>query len=54
MIIAVGYRVKSNRGVAFRRWASSVLKEYLLQGRVVNQSRLDYLEKTVKVKVKFK
>jgi len=54
MIISVGYRVNSRRGILFRRWASTVLKEYLLNGYVVNQPRLDYLEKTVKVKYKFK
>ena len=45
MIISVGYRVNSRRGIAFRRWTSSVLKEYFLKGFVVNQPRLDYLEK---------
>ena len=54
VIISVGYRVKSRRGTQFRIWANRVLKEYLLQGYVVNQPRLDYLEKTIKVKVKFK
>lgn len=46
MILSVGYRVKSKRGVEFRRWASSVLKEYLLKGYSINQ-RLSELEKTV-------
>lgn len=49
MIISVGYRVKSKRGIAFRKWANKVLKEYLLQGYAINQKRLDYLEKTVKL-----
>ncbi len=49
MIISVGYRVKSKNGIIFRRWASKILKEYLLQGYAVNQKRLDYLEKTVKL-----
>lgn len=53
VIISVGYRVKSKRGTQFRIWATNVLKEYLLKGRAVNQPRLDYLEKTVKVKFKF-
>ena len=37
VIISVGYRVKSQRGTMFRRWASKVLKEYLLRGYAVNQ-----------------
>ena len=49
MIISVGYRVKSQNGVIFRRWANKVLKEYLLKGYAVNQQRLEYLEKTVKL-----
>ena len=39
VIISVGYRVKSKNGVAFRKWANSVLKEYLLRGYVVNGNR---------------
>lgn len=49
MIISVGYRVKSKKGILFRKWANNVLKEYLLKGYAVNQKRLDYLEKTVKL-----
>ena len=49
MIISVGYRVKSNNGVIFRRWANKIIKDYLLKGYVVNQKRLEYLEKTVKL-----
>ena len=44
MIISVGYRVNSRRGVLFRRWATAVLKEYLLRGSVRDQ-RLSKLEK---------
>ncbi len=40
VIISVGYRVKSQRGVIFRRWANSVLKEYLLKGYVINENRV--------------
>ena len=40
VIISVGYRVKSQRGIQFRRWATSVLKEYLLRGYSVNQQLL--------------
>ncbi len=49
MIISVGYRVKSKNGVIFRKWATSVLKEYLINGYAVNKKRLEYLEKTVKL-----
>ena len=49
MIISVGYRVKSPNGVIFRKWANKVLKDYLLKGYAVNQKRLEYLEKTIKL-----
>ena len=49
MIISVGYRVNSKRGIIFRKWATKVLKAYLLKGYAVNQKRLEYLEKTVKL-----
>ena len=49
VILSVGYRVKSKKGIIFRRWANSVLKDYTLKGYVVNQKRLEYLEKTVKL-----
>ncbi len=49
MIISIGYRVKSKNGVIFRKWANSILKDYLLKGYVVNQKRLDYLEKTIQL-----
>ncbi|MBQ8891397.1 MAG: virulence protein RhuM/Fic/DOC family protein [Bacilli bacterium] len=49
VIISVGYRVKSKNGIIFRKWANSVLKDYLLKGYAVNQKRLEYLEKTVKL-----
>ena len=49
MIISVGYRVKSKNGVIFRKWATRVLKEYLINGYAVNKKRLEYLEKTVKL-----
>ena len=39
MIISVGYRVNSKRGIEFRRWANKVLKEYLLTGYVINEER---------------
>jgi len=46
VIISVGYRVKSNRGVEFRKWATSVLKDYLLKGYSINQ-RIERLENRV-------
>ena len=49
MIISVGYRVKSKNGIIFRRWANKILKDYLIKGYAINQKRLDYLEKTVKL-----
>lgn len=49
MIISVGYRVNSKRGIAFRKWANSVLKDYLIQGYAVNQKRLDALNKTIDI-----
>ena len=49
MIISVGYRVKSSQGVEFRKWATNVLKDYMLKGYAVNQKRLEYLEKTIKL-----
>jgi phosphoribosylaminoimidazolesuccinocarboxamide synthase len=49
MIISVGYRVKSKNGIIFRKWATNILKNYMLKGYAVNQKRLDYLEKTVKL-----
>ena len=49
MIISVGYCVKSQNGVIFRKWANKVLKDYLLKGYAVNQKRLEYLEKTIKL-----
>lgn len=39
MILSVGYRVNSRRGIAFRRWANSVLKQYVIQGYAINEKR---------------
>ncbi len=49
VIISVGYRVKSARGVEFRRWATSVLKDYILKGVAVNKNRLDQLGEVIKI-----
>ena len=46
MVMSVGYRVKSEQGIKFRRWANQVLKDYLLKGYVVNQ-RISVLEHQV-------
>ena len=51
MILSIGYRVKSNKGIIFRQWANKILKDYMLKGYVINQKRLDYLEKTIKLLV---
>ena len=44
VIISVGYRVKSKQGVAFRRWANNILKQYLIKGYAINQKRLDHYD----------
>ena len=49
VIISVGYRVKSKNGVIFRKWANKILKDYLIKGYAVNNKRLEYLEKTIKL-----
>lgn len=49
VIISVGYRVKSRRGIIFRQWANKVLKQYLVQGYAVNEKRLKALNKTVQI-----
>ena len=49
MIISVGYRVKSQNGIIFRKWATSILKDYMIKGYAVNQKRLDVLNKTIAI-----
>ena len=49
MIISVGYRVKSKRGVEFRRWANSVLKQYILRGYAVNNNRITQLNEVIRI-----
>ena len=49
VIISVGYRVKSRRGVEFRRWANSVLKEYIIRGYAVNHNRMEELNEVIRV-----
>ena len=49
MIISVGYRVKSQNGIVFRKWANSILKDYMIKGYATNQKRLEALNKTVEI-----
>ena len=49
VIISVGYRVKSKRGVEFRRWANSVLKQYILKGYAVNDNRIKQLGEVIRI-----
>ena len=49
VIISVGYRIKSKRGVEFRRWANSVLKQYILKGYAVNDNRIKQLRKVIRI-----
>lgn len=52
MIISVGYRVKSQRGIIFRRWANKVLKDYLIEGYAINNKRMLALNKTIEIQNK--
>ena len=52
VIISVGYRVKSQRGVEFRQWANKILKQYVIQGYAINEKRLHALEKTVDIQTR--
>lgn len=49
VIISVGYRVKSKRGVEFRKWANSVLKDYILKGYAVNNNRINELGEVIRI-----
>lgn len=49
VIISVGYRVKSKRGVAFRKWATSILNGYMIKGYAENSKRLHALGKTIEL-----
>lgn len=49
VIISVGYRVKSKRGVEFRKWANSVLRQYILQGYAVNNNRIRQLGEVIRI-----
>src|SRR5574344_148641 len=52
VILSVGYRVNSKRGIAFRRWANKILKEYLIQGYSINEKKINYLNKTIEIQNK--
>ena len=49
VIISVGYRVKSPNGIIFRKWATSILKDYMVKGYAINKKRLDALNKTIEI-----
>ena len=49
MILSVGYRVNSKRGIEFRKWANQILKDYLIKGYAANEKRIKALEKTVQL-----
>ena len=52
VVISLGYRVKSQRGIAFRRWALRILKDYLIKGYAINQKRLIALNKTIEIQTR--
>lgn len=49
VIISVGYRVKSPNGIIFRKWATSILKDYMIKGYSINKKRLAALNKTIEI-----
>ncbi|WP_455524813.1 RhuM family protein [Holdemanella biformis] len=49
IIISVGYRVKSQNGVIFRKWATSILHDFMIKGYAMNKNRLDVLNKTIAI-----
>ena len=52
MILSVGYRVNSKRGIAFRKWANNVLKKFIVKGYAINEKRLEALEKTIDIQTR--
>ncbi len=52
MILSVGYRVKSPNGIIFRKWATSILKDYMIKGYAVNEKRLEILNKTIDIQAR--
>lgn len=49
VIISTGYRVKSSRGIEFRKWANNVLRDYIVRGCAVNNNRMDQLSEVVRI-----
>jgi prophage maintenance system killer protein len=49
MVLSVGYRVKSKEGVKFRQWSNSILRQYVLKGAALNESRLEQIGQVVKI-----
>ena len=52
VIISVGYRVKSKRGIEFRQWTRKILKQYIIDGYAINEKRLHALQKTVDIQTR--
>ena len=52
MILSVGYRVNSKKGIAFRKWANNVLKQFIVKGYAINEKRLEALEKTIDIQTR--
>ena len=52
MILSVGYQVNSSKGIAFRRWANNVLKQFIIEGYANNEKRMAALQKTVDIQTK--
>ena len=52
MIISIGYRVNSKRGIEFRKWVTGILKQYMYKGYAVNQKKLDSLNKVIEIQNK--
>ncbi len=49
LVISVGYRVRSRRGIEFRQWGASIIKKYMLEGYVVNNRRIELIEDQLKL-----
>lgn len=49
VIISVGYRVKSKRGIEFRKWANRVLKDYIIKGYAVNNNRINQIGEVIRI-----
>ncbi len=49
MVLSIGYRVKSDKGIVFRKWANNILNAYMMQGYAINEKRLNALNQTVQI-----